>query len=77
MLDHLDAVSVHPYRWREPETMVDEYRQLRRLIAQYAPAGKQLPVIDTEQGYTSAEVPVDKHAMWLPRDVADRACTRR
>jgi hypothetical protein len=55
-LHHLDAVSVHPYRpyRRPPETAVEDYTRLRRLIEQHAPAGKNnLPVLSGEWGYAA------------------------
>lgn len=55
-LQHLDAVSVHPYRnySRGPETAGDDYRRLRGLIERYAPPGKSaLPIISGEWGYAT------------------------
>lgn len=56
ILDHLDGVSVHPYRnyARPPETAAEEYAMLRALIARYAPpAKKNLPILSGEWGYAS------------------------
>lgn len=56
ILEHLDAVSVHPYRnyARPPETAAEEYAKLRELIARYAPpAKKHLPILSGEWGYAS------------------------
>jgi hypothetical protein len=47
------AVSVHPYRQSEPEGVTEEYRRLHELIDQYAPAGKQIPIISGEWGFSS------------------------
>jgi hypothetical protein len=44
---------VHPYRQRNPETVAEEFRQLRQLIAAYGGTGKQVPVIAGEWGYSS------------------------
>ncbi len=52
LLKHLDAVSVHPYRPQPPETVIADYERLRRLIKQYAPEGKEIPVISGEWGYS-------------------------
>jgi hypothetical protein len=55
-LKHLDGVSVHPYRpyRRSPETAVEDYARLRRLIEKYAPPGKKnLPVLSGEWGYAA------------------------
>lgn len=51
LLNHVDAISVHPYRGGFPETVLNEYRQLRAFIQQYAPAGKQIDIISGEWGY--------------------------
>jgi hypothetical protein len=57
-LQYWDAVSVHPYRHRPPETAAADYRALRRLIARYAPTGadglpKAIPLLSGEWGYSS------------------------
>ena len=36
-LEYWDAVSVHPYRHRTPETASDDYRAMRSLIHRYVP----------------------------------------
>jgi len=54
LLDHWDAVSVHPYRQAPPETAAIEYHKLRQLIARYAPVGKAIPILSAEWGYSSA-----------------------
>jgi hypothetical protein len=57
ILDCLDAVSVHPYRnySKPPETAVDDYSKLRKLIEQNASTAekKNLPIISGEWGYAS------------------------
>ncbi len=53
LLQWWDAVTVHPYRQSAPETAASEYRELRRLIAQYAPPGKTIPILSGEWGYSS------------------------
>jgi DUF1680 family protein len=56
LLDHLDAISVHPYRSydRGPETAAGDYVRLRELIKKYAPAEKQsMPIISGEWGYAT------------------------
>ncbi len=57
-LEFWDAVSVHPYRHRAPETAGDDYRTMRRLIARYAPKDdkgtpKMIPILSGEWGYSS------------------------
>jgi polysaccharide biosynthesis protein PslG len=56
LLQHLDAVSVHPYRSysQGPETAAADYRRLRALIQRDAPADKQqLPIVSGEWGYAT------------------------
>jgi hypothetical protein len=52
LLNYWDAVSVHPYRQRVPESTATEYAELRKLIATYAPKGKSIPIIAGEWGYS-------------------------
>ncbi|HET7100181.1 MAG TPA: hypothetical protein VFJ52_03450, partial [Terriglobia bacterium] len=51
LLNYWDAVSVHPYRMRAPETAAGEYAALRKLITKYAPPGKKIPILAGEWGY--------------------------
>jgi hypothetical protein len=69
LLAHWTAVSVHPYRQVPPETAADDYRRLRRLIARYAPAGKKIPILSGEWGYSAAwgGMNEDKQGLMLPR----------
>jgi hypothetical protein len=53
LLEYWTAVSVHPYRQSDPETVASDYCRLRQMIATYAP-GKQIPIISGEWGYSSA-----------------------
>ncbi len=53
LLKYWSAVSVHPYRHADPETATADYAVIRRLIAEYAPSGKHIPVIAGEWGYTA------------------------
>jgi hypothetical protein len=57
VLAYLDAVTVHPYRRysKPPETAAEEYKQLRDLIARYAPTPdkKAMPILSGEWGYAS------------------------
>ncbi len=53
LLKWIDVLSVHPYRSQPPETVIQDYAKLRGLIARYAPAGKQIPVISGEWGYSN------------------------
>src|SRR5262249_39175387 len=72
LLEHLDAVSVHPYRpYRQPpETAAEDYRKLRALIARHAPPGKkELPILSGEWGYSAFDkgVTPDRQAAYLVR----------
>jgi len=72
VLEHLDAVSVHPYRpyRKPPETAVEDYGKLRGLIQRHAPAGKkQLPILSGEWGYAAhvGGVSQDTQAAYLVR----------
>ena len=51
MLRHLDAVSVHPYRTKNPETAMEGYQSLRELIRRYG-FGKSTPILSGEWGYS-------------------------
>ncbi len=53
LLNWIDVLSVHPYRSQPPETVIPDYAKLRELIRRYAPAGKQIPVISGEWGYSN------------------------
>ncbi|MCL2119597.1 MAG: cellulase family glycosylhydrolase [Planctomycetaceae bacterium] len=53
LLEYWDAVSVHPYRQRDPETVIPEYAKLRWMIDKYAPEGKHIPILSAEWGYSS------------------------
>lgn len=53
LLKSIDILSVHPYRSKSPETVIGDYAKLRVLIKQYAPAGKEIPIISGEWGYSS------------------------
>jgi hypothetical protein len=69
LLDFWDAVSVHPYRQSTPETVMPEYRLLRRLIDRHKPRGKAVPVLSGEWGYSSAwnDHDENRQGKYLPR----------
>jgi hypothetical protein len=71
LLEHLDAVSVHPYRPTMPETAAADYARLRGLIARYAPPAKRmLPIISSEWGYSTREgggISETRQAQYLAR----------
>jgi len=53
LLNWIDVLSIHPYRSQPPETVIQDYTKFRELIARYAPAGKKIPVISGEWGYSN------------------------
>jgi hypothetical protein len=53
LLRYWSAVTVHPYRMRDPETVGPDYEGVRKLIARYAPPGKAFPVLSGEWGFAS------------------------
>jgi hypothetical protein len=52
LLEWIDALTVHPYRPKPPETVMEDYEKLRKLIKNYAPEGKDIPIISGEWGYS-------------------------
>ena len=71
LLEYWSAVSVHPYRQNNPETVVEDYRRLRRLIDAYTPAGKHVQIISGEWGYSSVWRNLDEswQAVMLAREL--------
>lgn len=69
-LEYWDAVSVHPYRQKNPETVGEEYRKLRELIARYVPIGKSIAILSGEWGYSSGWKNFDeeRQGKYLPRE---------
>nr|WP_263324281.1 glycoside hydrolase family 5 protein [Neobacillus sp. Marseille-Q6967] len=53
ILDYIDAISVHPYRGSNPETVANDYQSLRVLINKYSK--KEIPIISGEWGYSTAK----------------------
>lgn len=69
LLNVLDAVTVHPYRQKAPETFADELAYLRQKIATTAPAGKPIPVIPGEWGYPVVWVDATTQVNYLSRQM--------
>lgn len=67
ILHYIDAVSLHPYRGDNPETASHDYSAVRRLIRQYAPPGKSIPLVSSEWGYNTVDVSEDIQAQYLAR----------
>ena len=63
LLQYWDAVSVHPYRQSAPETAAKDYRELRTLIARYAPKGKQIPILSAIEARVTARQIMDAARM--------------
>jgi hypothetical protein len=72
LLEELSAVSVHPYRRTAPSTVAADYLRLRDLIAKYAPAGREIPIISSEWGCSSSWSGFDdqKQAEFLKRELS-------
>jgi hypothetical protein len=51
LLKDFDAISIHPYRMVEPETVTPDWTRLRQLIKRYSPT-KDLPLLSGEWGYS-------------------------
>ncbi|MDG3006930.1 cellulase family glycosylhydrolase [Paludisphaera mucosa] len=71
ILEHIDAVSVHPYRESHPETAAEDYGRLRSMIARYASPGRRmLPIVSGEWGYSTAEkrFSEDEQARYIVRE---------
>lgn len=54
LLRYWDAVTVHPYRQEEPETAIEDWYRLRRMIDAAAPPQKKIEMISGEWGYSDA-----------------------
>ncbi|WJN45974.1 cellulase family glycosylhydrolase [Priestia aryabhattai] len=52
LLEHVDAISVHPYRRTSPETVISDYEKVRNLISKYSE--REIPIISGEWGYSTA-----------------------
>jgi len=70
-LQYFDAVSVHPYRSGPPESVSAEWSRLKDLINKYKPAGKNVPVISSEWGYSELypQNNIVVQSKYLPREM--------
>lgn len=57
VLQKFDAITVHPYRQRDPETAEEDYRALRALMRRH---GAPKPVFSGEWGYSDVWVGMDR-----------------
>ncbi len=69
LLEHIDVVSVHPYRSKPPETVSSAYSALQDVIARYAPREKSIPLISGEWGYSAVKVSLEQQAQYLVRQM--------
>ncbi|MGC3791989.1 cellulase family glycosylhydrolase [Priestia aryabhattai] len=53
ILNNIDALSVHPYRSQNPETVINDYAKLRNLLAKYT--DKETIILSGEWGYSTAK----------------------
>jgi hypothetical protein len=51
ILNYISAVSIHPYS-DIPETQLQRYLILKNIIDRYAPAGKRIPIVCSEWGFS-------------------------
>ncbi len=69
LLNYWSAVSIHTYTPGDPETVANDLLQVRLLERRYATAGRNIPVIVSEWGYSSVWKGMDeqKQAEMLAR----------
>lgn len=53
LFKYIDAVSVHPYRRTNPETVIEDYKNLKNLIENY-PHNKNIEIFSGEWGYSTS-----------------------
>ena len=67
VLNRLDAVTVHPYRLDEPESVWGDYLRLREILDRASP-DRRIPIVSSEWGYPTVEgVPETEQAQYLTR----------
>jgi hypothetical protein len=55
LLEHIDLLSVHPYRNTVPETVTSDYALLGELVLKHLPPGRKPPaIVSGEWGYSNA-----------------------
>lgn len=60
LLNNIDAVSVHPYRNRSPESVVNDYNEIYKMIDKYKEEDRNIPLFAGEWGYSMAHLPGEK-----------------
>lgn len=68
VLNKLDAVSVHPYRQNNPETVEKDYQRLRLLIDRHS--DHYIPIVSGEWGFSTGwrNMSEEKQGQYLPRE---------
>lgn len=59
ILNYIDAISVHPYRKMDPETVEMDYDILKTLLKEYS--NKNIPIISGEWGYYLENIKDKEH----------------
>ena len=67
LLNYVDAVSMHPYRDGMPESAPNDYAAVRVLVHRYAPAGRGIPIVSSEWGYSTVNVSDATQSQYLTR----------
>ena len=78
LLNYWSAVSIHTYTSAGPETVANDLLRVRLLMRKYTPAGKVIPAIITEWGYSAVAPGMDEQKQaemlargWLTQIAAD------
>ncbi|MDR1283118.1 MAG: cellulase family glycosylhydrolase [Opitutaceae bacterium] len=70
LLDHIDALSFHPYQRHRPENTIDDIEKIRALLVRHLPSGRlPPPVINSEWGFSSTHHGLEGHALRVPRSL--------
>jgi len=72
LLKWIDALTVHPYRPQQPETVIEDYDKLRKLINSYNKENRDIAIISGEWGYSlinwdKSNLSEEKQAQYLTR----------
>lgn len=70
LFQYINAVSVHPYRTSNPETVAADYNKLRTVIAKYDTNNKNIKIFSGEWGYSTTWVGINetKQAQYCIRE---------
>lgn len=68
LLDHVDAISFHPYQRHRPENTIEDAAKIRALLARHLSPGRALPpIINSEWGFSTTHHGLEGHALRVPR----------